>query len=170
MPKAKPQKKPAKCWYLAIGVGETDDSTGLSCLEYASSDCRDIAALLEETKLSPIDTVIALHDYGGDDYLPTVENVTKHLVQIQSRAGTKDTVVVYLTCHGIRDSKGRLYFCLFDTKGENKQIDFATAFPAQKLVEILVKSQARNIILLIDSCHIGLWTKNYCQRKIYANY
>ena len=158
MPKGKPVQK-KKQWYLAVGVGQVDPSTELSKLPHASSDCEKIARLFDRGKLSPIDEVIALHDpvvAKSSIPIPTLGNVTEALEKITTQAGSEDTIVVYLTCHGVRDKQGKLYFCLSDTKGSSTQgIDLTTALSAQKLVTTLVESKAVNIILLIDSCHSG---------------
>ena len=154
MPRGKPPQS-KKQWYIAVGVGRVDPSTGLSELPFASSDCQQIAQLFEETKLSSQDRVIALHDVASEGLLPTKYNVTQVLEEVKEK-GSGDTVVVYLTCHGVRDKEGKLYFCLSDTRGSSTQgIDLTTALSARELVTTLVESKAANIILLIDSCHSG---------------
>ena len=96
---------------------------------------------------SGVKEIIALHDkVGENNLLPTAANLQSQLEKISCEAGSEDTVVVYLTCHGTRGTRDceELHFRLRDR-----------LFPAQELVNILIRSQAQNIVLLIDSCHSG---------------
>ena len=151
-------KKPKKQWYLAVGVSQIDDVSRLKPLPYATKDCQEIARLFEAGKLdSAVDEIVSLND-GDEGSLPTAANLRNCLDRISREAGQEDTVVVYLTCHGIRDlqDKEQLYFCLGDTReDEAGKIDLATAFSARELVTTLIDSEAKNILVLIDSCHSG---------------
>ena len=160
MPRGKnpKSKKPKKQWYLTVGVSQIDGVSKLEPLPYATQDCQDIARLFEAGKVDlAVDEVFSLHD-GDESALPTAANLKNCLKKISREAGEEDTVVVYLTCHGILDlqDEEKLYFCLRDTQQDaTGNIDQSTAFSAQELVATLIESKTKNLILLIDSCHSG---------------
>ncbi|MBN9463358.1 MAG: caspase family protein [Burkholderiales bacterium] len=59
------------------------------------------------------------------------------------------TLIVYWTGHGERDSEGGLRLLTFDGKADSDQ------FTATYLVELAAKTGARQVLVLIDTCHAG---------------
>jgi Caspase domain len=63
-----------------------------------------------------------------------------------------DLLLVHLSCHGIKDDDGRLYFAASDT---DKQLLHSTALSAAELSDLMDRCRARSIVLLIDCCYSG---------------
>ena len=63
-----------------------------------------------------------------------------------------DQLLIYLSCHGVLDDRGRLYYAATDTR---RQRTAATAVGAAWLNERLEDCRARSQIVLLDCCHSG---------------
>lgn len=66
--------------------------------------------------------------------------------------GVDDIVVMYLSCHGLLDARGRLYFATIDTL---KSSPSATALDSVWLHEQLEECRARTQVLILDCCFSG---------------
>ena len=63
-----------------------------------------------------------------------------------------DQLLIYLSCHGVLDDRGRLYYAATDTR---RQRTAATAVSATWLNERLEDCRARSQIVILDCCHSG---------------
>ncbi|HEY5248197.1 MAG TPA: caspase family protein, partial [Dermatophilaceae bacterium] len=72
------------------------------------------------------------------------------------RAESGDLLLLYLSCHGVLDDRGRLYYASKDTK---RALLSATALSARWLSEQLEDCRAQRQILLLDCCHSGAFAK-----------
>ncbi|WP_242882108.1 caspase, EACC1-associated type [Actinomadura litoris] len=63
-----------------------------------------------------------------------------------------DLVVIYLSCHGLQDKRGRLYFAATDTI---KTELAATAVESAWLLDRLEECRARRQVLILDCCFSG---------------
>jgi Caspase domain len=63
-----------------------------------------------------------------------------------------DQLLIYLSCHGVLDDRGRLYYAATDTR---RQRTAATAVAAAWLNERLEDCRARSQIVILDCCHSG---------------
>ena len=63
-----------------------------------------------------------------------------------------DQLLIYLSCHGVLDDRGRLYYAATDTR---RQRTAATAVAAAWLNERLDDCRARSQIVILDCCHSG---------------
>jgi DNA-binding beta-propeller fold protein YncE len=70
--------------------------------------------------------------------------------------GTGELVLVYLSCHGLLDARGRLFFAATDT---DKGLLSATAVEATWLTERLEECRARQQILILDCCFSGAFAR-----------
>ena len=66
--------------------------------------------------------------------------------------GLDDLLVVHLSCHGVKDDNGRLYFAARNTKRRRLA---STAVPAAYLNDLMERCRARSIVLLLDCCYSG---------------
>src|SRR5215475_13745237 len=67
-----------------------------------------------------------------------------------------DQLLIYLSCHGVLDGNGRLYYAATNTR---RQRLAATAIAASWLNERLEDCRARRQILVLDCCHSGAFAK-----------
>jgi caspase domain-containing protein len=63
-----------------------------------------------------------------------------------------DQLLIYLSCHGVLDDRGRLYYAATDTRRHRTA---ATAIAAAWLNERLEDCRARVQIVILDCCHSG---------------
>jgi branched-chain amino acid transport system substrate-binding protein len=66
-----------------------------------------------------------------------------------------DLLLLYFSCHGVLDAKGRLYFVATDTK---KNLLGSTGISAQWVKQQMDQSRAHRIVLLLDCCYSGAFT------------
>jgi ABC-type branched-subunit amino acid transport system substrate-binding protein len=66
-----------------------------------------------------------------------------------------DLLLLYFSCHGVLDAKGRLYFVAADTK---KDLLSSTGISAQWVKQQMDQSRAQRIVLLLDCCYSGAFT------------
>src|SRR5680860_938850 len=57
-----------------------------------------------------------------------------------------------MSCHGVKDDDGQLYFAATDTVRDALEV---TAVPAAFLNEQMERCRARSIVLLLDCCYAG---------------
>src|SRR5215472_7543425 len=67
-----------------------------------------------------------------------------------------DQLLIYLSCHGVLDSYGRLYYTATNTR---RQRLAATAVASAWLNEHLEDCRARRQILVLDCCHSGAFAR-----------
>jgi len=67
----------------------------------------------------------------------------------------KDTLLLYFSCHGIKNDDGHLYFATTDT---NRKILRASAIPDDFVQEQMRTSAARQQVLILDCCYGGYFT------------
>lgn len=67
-----------------------------------------------------------------------------------------DLVVVYFSCHGVKDDRGKLHFAFSDTLHNRLP---STAIPADFVGELMEASPARRIVLFLDCCFSGAFTR-----------
>lgn len=72
-----------------------------------------------------------------------------------------DLLLVYFSCHGIKDATGRLYFAASNTNLERVS---ATAISSVFLNEQIDRSRSRRKVLLLDCCYSGAFARGLAPR------
>lgn len=72
-----------------------------------------------------------------------------------------DLLLVYFSCHGVKDDSGRLYFASSNTKLRRLA---ATAVPSVFVNEQMDQSRSRKIVLLLDCCYSGAFGRGMAAR------
>lgn len=72
-----------------------------------------------------------------------------------------DLLLVYFSCHGVKDDSGRLYFASSNTKLLRLA---ATAVPSVFVNEQMDQSRSRKIVLLLDCCYSGAFGRGMVAR------
>ena len=88
----------------------------------------------------------------------TLANVRKELAWLQqtARPGQIDTVIVFMSGHGVSDAKGRYYFPMWDFAPDRLH---DTSLSGQELQrELGGKLPAKSVFLFVDTCHSGALT------------
>jgi actin-like ATPase involved in cell morphogenesis len=68
------------------------------------------------------------------------------------RRSLDDLLVLHLSCHGVKDDDGRLFFA--GTNTERGLLD-ATAVSSEYVRRVMDRCRARSIVLLVDCCYSG---------------
>jgi uncharacterized caspase-like protein len=74
-------------------------------------------------------------------------------LQQKARPGQVDTVIVFLSGHGVSDAQGRYFFPAHEFDLKNIK---STSLPGEELQQALGgQIRAKNVFLFVDSCHSG---------------
>ncbi len=121
---------------------------GLRRLRAPAHDAADLAA------------VLGAPDIGGFTVTQVIDEdepqVRRAIGAFLSGRGVGDLVVVYLSCHGVLDGRGRLFFA---ATGTLKTQLAATGIEAGWLLDQLDDCRARQQILILDCCFSGAFAR-----------
>ncbi|MFE3652305.1 type VII secretion protein EccCb [Streptomyces sp. NPDC059152] len=119
-----------------------DDS--LPQLRSPVHDARKLAALLEDPDLGQFDSVQVL----VDESKAVIEEAVERLFTDRE----VDLALVYLSCHGLKDRRGRLHFATVRT---SREMIRASSVSAEFIKESMEYSRAQQKIALLDCCFSG---------------
>jgi uncharacterized caspase-like protein len=97
----------------------------------------------------------------------TMFNQPTHLVAEEIEAffadrARDDLLVLYFSCHGVKDDSGRLYFACANTKVQRLA---ATGLSSVFVSECMDRSRSRKIVLLLDCCYSGAFARGHVARS-----
>ncbi|MGH8834868.1 MAG: caspase family protein, partial [Actinomycetes bacterium] len=72
-----------------------------------------------------------------------------------------DLLVLYLSCHGVKDQDGRLYFAAADTRLQRLA---ASGISSRFVNEQMDHSRSKRIVLLLDCCYSGAFARGFATR------
>ena len=87
--------------------------------------------------------------------------VNEEIQAFFSDRGRDDLLLLYFSCHGIKDEEGQLYFATSNTS--RKLLD-ATAISANFVNRMMFRSRSRRQLLLLDCCYSGAFAKGLVSR------
>jgi hypothetical protein len=73
-----------------------------------------------------------------------------------------DLLVLYLSCHGVKDQDGRLYFAASDTKLQRLA---ASGISSNFVNEQMASSRSKRVVLLLDCCYSGAFARGFAPRS-----
>lgn len=132
---------------LVIATGTYSDPA-LAKLRAPGRDASDLAAVLDDATIGGFDVEVLLD--------APAESLRRQIARFCTGVDPGDLVLVYLSCHGVLDDRGRLYYAAADT---DRALLAATALPAAWLNEQLEDCRGRRQILVLDCCHSGAFAK-----------
>ncbi len=132
---------------LIVATGTYTDTT-LAGLRAPGRDAAELAAILEDAAVGGFDVETVL-DVEAD-------GVRRQVARFCAQGGPGDLALVYISCHGVLDDRGRLYYATTDT---DRELLAATAVPAAWLNEQLDDCRCRQQIVILDCCHSGAFAK-----------
>jgi uncharacterized caspase-like protein len=132
---------------LVIATGSYADPA-LAKLRAPGRDATDLAAVLEDGGIGGFEVETVLD--------APAESLRRRIAQFCGRVGPGDLALLYLSCHGVLDDRGRLYYATADT---DRSLLAATAVPSAWLNEQLEDCRGRRQILVLDCCHSGAFAK-----------
>jgi WD40 repeat protein len=107
-------------------------------------DAEDLAAVLADPAIGGF-TVTRLLDQ-------TESRIRREIAMFLHDRGEDETVLVYLSCHGIQDARGRLLFAAADT---DTRYPHASAVRSTELLDEFDECAASRQILILDCCFSG---------------
>ncbi|MFG2135668.1 DnaJ C-terminal domain-containing protein [Streptomyces sp. NPDC048650] len=128
---------------LLIATGTYDDHT-LSTLRSPAQDCAGLADVLADPGIGAFRTE-QVSDAPAHQAMRAIERF------FLSRS-RDDLLLLHVSCHGIKDDDGHLYFAARDT---DRNLPASTAIPAAFLRDRMERCRARTIIVLLDCCYSG---------------
>ncbi|WP_327234425.1 type VII secretion protein EccCb [Streptomyces sp. NBC_01317] len=135
---------------VALLIATTDYiDSGLRRLRSPAADARRLGALLEDPAIGYFDRVIPLVNDSKAEIEEHIERTLRDL-------GPNDTLLLYVSCHGIRDKHGRLFFTTLRTK---RDLPESTAISARFIEEQMSRCRARGKVLLLDCCFGGAYVQ-----------
>jgi hypothetical protein len=139
---------------LALFVSSsTYADSQLAQLPSAARDAVELGELFADPRIGPF-SVSALES-------PSAQEMRLALEDLFSEATADDTVVLYLSGHGLKDRKGNLYFAAHDTRPSRLQ---STAVSAQLLCSLLNDSRAEGVAVFLDCCYGGAFARGMVAR------
>jgi len=112
-------------------------------------DATELAEVLRDPRIGEFDVQVLLNLMSGE--------VQEGIEEFCTDRRPDDQLMIYLSCHGVLDSYGRLYYATANTRRHRLA---ATAVAAAWLNERLEDCRARSQILVLDCCHSGAFAKN----------
>lgn len=138
---------------LVIATSDYADPQ-LGQLRSPVKDAEDLAAVLADPAIGGF-KVTTLIDQ-------TESRIRREIAAFVAERDPDETVLVYLSCHGIQDARGRLLFAATDT---DAKYPHATAVRATDLLDELYECRADRQILVLDCCFSGSFSDSAGARK-----
>src|SRR5215475_284418 len=111
-------------------------------------DAAELSEVLRDSRIGAFEVQMLVNASSGE--------VQEGIEDFCTDRHPDDQLLIYLSCHGVLDSNGRLYYTAVNTR---RQRLAATAIAASWLNERLEDSRARRQILVLDCCHSGAFAR-----------
>src|SRR4051794_35143566 len=132
---------------LIVATSSYDDAR-LRRLRAPAQDADALAAVLRDPQNG---------GFEGDTLADPAEGgLRRRFSQFFSDRRHDDLLLVHLSCHGIKDEDGELYFAAADT--EVAHLD-ATGVSSEWLRKRMDRCASRRIVLMLDCCHSGAFAR-----------
>jgi Caspase domain len=132
---------------LIVASSEYSDPT-LQRLRAPGRDAEALADVLRDPAIGGFDVRTLLN-------LPT-DQLFRDIAEFCADSGPTDLLLIYFSCHGVLDDRGRLYYATVNTE---RRLLAATSVSAQWLNDQLEDCAARQQLLVLDCCHSGAFAK-----------
>jgi tetratricopeptide (TPR) repeat protein len=142
-----PQFASEKRSALVIATSAYEDET-LQRLRSPATDARELARVLGDPEIGGFDVTV-LPDQGAHELRLGVEDF------LHDRA-LDEVVLLYLSCHGVLDARGRLYFAASNTRKDRLA---STGVESAWLMDLFDECRARRQVLILDCCFSGAFAR-----------
>jgi hypothetical protein len=132
---------------LVVATGRYDDPA-LQQLRAPVADAEQFAAVLARPDVAAFEVTSVI-----DQPAPTI---SRELHRFLSARRREDLLVIYFSCHGLKDVDGSLYFAGTDTEMD---LLASTGVSASYVNERVDACRSTRIVLLLDCCYSGAFTK-----------
>jgi len=139
---------------LLIAAAEYTDPD-LRRLRAPAQDAKALAEVLQDPAAGAFDETLLLIDRPRQEVEETIEDVLSERV-------SSDLVLLYFSCHGVKDPWGRLYFAVPGTRCNRLA---STAVSSVFVNEQMERSRAGAKIALLDCCYSGAFVKGMAPKS-----
>jgi caspase domain-containing protein len=122
-------------------------------LRAPAADAEELARVLGDAEIGSFDVQVSTNE--------PEHVVRRKLSAFFENRGLDDLLVLHLSCHGLKDEDGRLYFATADTELDHLE---ATAIPSEFVNRQMTRSRSRRIVLLLDCCYSGAFATGLMSR------
>ncbi|TWD79551.1 putative caspase-like protein [Kribbella amoyensis] len=136
-----------------IVANDVYEHEGLGQLRAPAADARALAEVLGDPAI------------GGFD-VHVVRNEAAHVIEgriedLFSDSRPDDVLLLHFSCHGLKSESGELFFAATNTRPNRLG---STAVPAEFVQRCLRMSRSRSVVLLLDCCYGGAFSKGVTVR------
>jgi SIR2-like domain/Caspase domain len=143
---------PARRDALIVAADHYEDRK-LRALNAPARDAAELARVLGDPEIGDFRIDVSLND---------ADNIVRRKVsEFFHERGRNDLLLLHLSCHGIKDEDGTLYFASSNTALEHLE---ATAVSSAFIHHQMTKSRSRRMILLFDCCFSGAFARGLVHR------
>ncbi|MGH3695972.1 MAG: caspase, EACC1-associated type [Pseudonocardiaceae bacterium] len=132
---------------LFIGCSDYDDSR-FQHLPAPTHDIDELTRVLEDPAIGDFTVEALLNEPSA--------TVTVKIEEFFVDRKPDDLLLLYFSCHGVLDARGRLYFVAADTR---RELLGSTGISAQWIRQQMDHGRSQRIVLLIDCCYSGAFIK-----------
>ena len=136
-----------------VVANDTYHDQRLRRLRAPATDAEHLARVLRDADIGGFDVEVSLNE--------PEHVVRRKLSAFFDNRGLDDLLLLHLSCHGVKDEDGRLYFATPDTEVDHLD---ATSVPADYVNRQMTRSRSRRIVLLLDCCYSGAFARGMLSR------
>ena len=149
---AEPEVTPSRREALIVAA-DTYEDPKLRALRAPARDAEELARVLGDPEVGDFQVSVSLNE---PDHV-----VRRKLSEFFRDRGRDDLLLLHVSCHGLKDEDGTLYFASSNTTVEHLE---ATAIPSEFVNRQMTKSRSRRIVLLLDCCFGGAFARGLVHR------
>jgi uncharacterized caspase-like protein len=137
---------------LLVGCAEYEDSR-FQQLPMARQDLESLARVLNDPAIGDFTVNTLLGNQSGA--------VKVKIEEFFADRKPDDLLLLYFSCHGVLDPGRQLHFVARET---NRQLLDSTGISAQWVKERMDHSRSQRIVLLLDCCYSGAFTRSHAHK------
>jgi Caspase domain len=136
-----------------IVANDRYNDPGLSQLRAPVHDAETLARVLADPHIGGFQVTIVSNEEE--------HRLRREIARFFADRHRDDLLLAHLSCHGVKDDNGQLYFATADTELTNLD---ATAMPADFVNRHMTRSASRRVVLLLDCCYSGAFARGMTPR------
>ena len=149
-----PETEPATARREALIVAtDAYEDPKLRALRAPARDAEELARVLGDPEIGDFHVGVSFNE---PDHA-----VRRKISEFFRDRGRDDLLLLHMSCHGLKDEDGTLYFASANTAVELLE---ATAIPSEFVNRQMTKSRSRRIVLLLDCCFGGAFARGMVHR------
>jgi hypothetical protein len=140
--------RPAERRLALVVANASYNDEGLERLTSPAQDAAALTRVLGDPAVGGFEVATIVDGNSGE----VIEAVEGFLADVER----SDLLLLYFSCHGLKDEYGRLYFATRNTRRNRLR---STAVSAAMVNDLLLGSRSRRKVLLLDCCYGGAFAK-----------